>query len=124
MARNCGCAGASCGCLIVAGSGITVTGIGTEADPYMVTSTLGDISEVIAFTDSTSVDFTVTGSGTVLDPMQITAAVIVRPWPVYTTGGRPSAAAAGEGAYYYDSTLDKPAWSNGAVWKDAAGTTI
>lgn len=42
----------------------------------------------------------------------------------FTTAGRSTAASAGAGGTYYDTTLGKPAWSTGAVWKDAAGTTI
>lgn len=44
--------------------------------------------------------------------------------PVYATSSRPSASASGAGASYYDATLSKPGFSNGTVWKDAAGTTI
>lgn len=40
------------------------------------------------------------------------------------TGGRPSAATVGLGAQFYDVTLGKPIWSNGSVWKDAAGNTV
>lgn len=41
-----------------------------------------------------------------------------------TTAARPSASAVGAGATIYDTTLGKPIWSNGTVWKDAAGTTV
>lgn len=44
--------------------------------------------------------------------------------PVFSTAGRPSAATAGVGAQIYDSTLSKPVWSNGAVWRDAMGTAV
>lgn len=40
------------------------------------------------------------------------------------TGSRPSAVTMGAGAMWYDTTLAKPIWSNGTVWKDAAGTTV
>lgn len=124
MARNCGCAGGSCGCLIEAGEGVAISGLGTAADPYVVSSAIGVLFDVITFTDSSSVNFTVTGSGTTGDPMNVTAVTIAQRFVNYPTGGRPSAVAAGAGAYYYDTTLGKPAWSNGTVWKDAAGTTI
>lgn len=124
MARNCGCAGGSCGCLIEAGEGIVVSGLGTATNPYVITSSLGNLGEVLDFVDSASVNFTVTGSGQGIDPMTVTAVTIPQPFVNYPTGGRPSAVAAGAGAFYYDTTLGKPAWSNGSVWKDAAGTTI
>lgn len=36
MPRGCGCAGGSCGCLVVNGQGVTVSGTGNASDPYMV----------------------------------------------------------------------------------------
>lgn len=41
-----------------------------------------------------------------------------------TTGGRPSASASGAGTQVYDTTLSKPIWSDGTVWRDAAGTAV
>lgn len=124
MARDCGCGGATCACLIEAGSGISVSGIGTASDPYYINAELAVLDQVLSIQDSTSINFTVTGSGTIADPMVVTGATIARPFVAYPTVGRPSATTMGIGAYYYDTTLGKPAWSNGSVWKDAAGTTI
>ena len=42
--------------------------------------------------------------------------------PSYATGSRPTGIVAG--AMVYDSTLGKPIWYTGSVWKDAAGTTV
>jgi hypothetical protein len=28
------------------------------------------------------------------------------------------------GQYYYDTTIDRPIWWNGSVWKKADGTTV
>lgn len=47
-----------------------------------------------------------------------------RPFPVYTTAGRPAASVLGAGGAYYDSTLTKPVWSDGAAYKDAAGAVV
>lgn len=41
-----------------------------------------------------------------------------------TTASRPSASTAGAGAMIYDTTLSKPIWSDGTVWRDAAGTAV
>lgn len=43
---------------------------------------------------------------------------------IVATSGRPTASSVGNGAMLYDSTLGKPIWSNGSVWKDASGTTV
>lgn len=45
-------------------------------------------------------------------------------FPRFTTAARPNAAAAGDGAAIYDTDLNKPIWSDGAAWRDAAGTVV
>ena len=42
--------------------------------------------------------------------------------PFGATGSRPSPSLAG--AHYFDTTLNKPIWWNGSVWKDATGATV
>lgn len=42
----------------------------------------------------------------------------------YTTAGRPNAAALGVGTQIYDTTLHKPVWSDGVVWRDATGAAV
>jgi hypothetical protein len=39
-----------------------------------------------------------------------------------TTSARPASVPVGYG--YWDTTLGKPVWWNGSVWKDATGTTV
>jgi hypothetical protein len=39
------------------------------------------------------------------------------------TGSRP-AASIGAGSVWYDTTLSKPIWSDGTVWRDSAGTAV
>lgn len=41
-----------------------------------------------------------------------------------TTAGRPSAVTAGEGAMMYDTDLDIPIYSNGAIWRNAVGAAV
>lgn len=43
---------------------------------------------------------------------------------VSNTAGRGSASIAGAGAQRFDSTIGKPIWSDGTVWRDAAGTAV
>lgn len=74
MARGCGCTGSSCGCLIQAGdSSVTVSGIGTAADPYLLTASQASIAGQLTVNDSTSVDLTLVGDGTVADPYIMSA---------------------------------------------------
>lgn len=42
----------------------------------------------------------------------------------FTTAARPGAALLGRGAEIYDTTLNKPVWSDGTNWRDAAGTIV
>lgn len=41
-----------------------------------------------------------------------------------STANRPSASTAGAGAYFFDTTLGKPIFSNGSAWVDAAGNAV
>lgn len=40
------------------------------------------------------------------------------------TGSRPPASGYSAGAQWFDTTLSKPIWSDGTVWRDAAGTAV
>lgn len=74
MAR-CGCAGATCNCVVTAGTGTTVTGAGTPANPYVVSAEGGSTTEA----DTNTVDMSVLGSGTMADPYVISASVKLDP---------------------------------------------
>lgn len=119
---RCNCAGSTCGCLIVAGSGVTVTGSGTKADPFRVSAVLGRFIEALQFNDTPSVDFTVVGQGTPADPMIVSAVAVRQPFPSFTTSGQPDATVVGAGSYYWDTTTGIPMWSNGAGWVPAVPT--
>lgn len=159
MARNCNCAGQTCGCLVRAGAGIEVTGIGTADNPFIIRNIASDLATSLKVSNTTTLQLTMAGAGTNLDPFILQGAVTLKlqqlsdvndpqgapvagEVPIYvgsggaahwefqqvfrpfTTAGRPAAGASGVGAVYYDTTLGKPVWSNGTVWKDAAGTTV
>lgn len=53
----------------------------------------------------------------------VTVAGVFKPGR-FTTALRPAAATAGQGGEIYDTTLSKPIWSDGTVWRDAAGTSV
>jgi hypothetical protein len=40
------------------------------------------------------------------------------------TGSRPAAATVGQGGQWFDTTLNRPIWSTGSAWVDAAGNTV
>ena len=42
----------------------------------------------------------------------------------YATASRPSATTLGVGTRIYDSTLNKPIWSDGTAWRDAVGAAV
>lgn len=68
MARDCGCAGQSCGCLVTAGSGIEVTGIGTADNPFVIRNIASDLASSFKVSDTLTLDMVLAGSGTNLDP--------------------------------------------------------
>lgn len=64
MAR-CGCASGSCSCLVTGAGGITVTGAGSQDNPFVVNG------PVITVGNSPTADLVLTGSGTTADPYRI-----------------------------------------------------
>lgn len=74
------CPGTSCGCLVVGGTGATVTGTGTAADPFRIAvdpSAL-QIATSIAVSTSATVELSKTGTGAVGDPLVLIGDVILR----------------------------------------------
>lgn len=67
---RCGCAGSACGCGITAGAGVTVTGVGSVSNPFVINATAAvlDIHTVFQVDDTDTLDLTLLGSGTALDP--------------------------------------------------------
>jgi len=158
--RSCNCSGATCGCKVNGGTGISVSGTGTAADPYVINNVAADLGTAFTVSDTLTLDLTKAGSGTNLDPIVLSGVVKLQmqqlidvndpqgaplkgevphyvgvqgtdghwefrtPFPPYTTAGRPAATTVGAGAGYFDTTLNKPIWSTGTLWKDATGTTV
>lgn len=69
MAR-CGCSGTSCSCVVVGDGGITVTGSGSSANPYVVSG-----GGSFGVTDTPTLDLTLTGDGTLATPYLLQGAV-------------------------------------------------
>lgn len=68
------CTGSGCACIVEAGAGIAVTGSGTPTDPYVIVSTVVDLSQFLRVVDTTSINLTLTGTGTADDPLTLRAA--------------------------------------------------
>lgn len=59
-----------------------------------------------------------------IDAVSDRVAVLEGQPPSSTGSVRPSAGVVGSGAQFYDTTLSKPIWSDGTVWRDSAGSTV
>lgn len=106
---------------------------GTAKDTYMYrnsaallqispTFLMGDMTAIIGGGEGLYINgITVYRHASAVPSINITAPVTVKS---YTTAGRPAATDVLAGTQIYDTTLGKPTWSNGTVWKDAAGTTV
>lgn len=74
---KCGCSGSSCNCVVQAGTGTTVSGAGSAANPYIISATGDDT--VVTVGDTNTVNNTISGDGSPGTPYNITSAVIVDP---------------------------------------------
>jgi microcystin-dependent protein len=123
MARGCGCAGSSCGCVIIAGAGITVEGNGTAASPFKVSNAgVTQIRTSLAGSPSSAdrIQITVRGAGTPADPAVISATHTLR--MVDLADVKPSKALAA--GYVPVWTVDSPTtghWDVGAPPTAAPG---
>lgn len=61
-------------------------------------------------------------------PTELNGSLVRLNAPVKTmttsTSGRPDASSLPAGSQIYDTTLNKPLWSDGTSWKDAAGSAV
>lgn len=67
---SCGCTSSVCNCIVQAGDGVTVTGAGSAANPYVVSA---DPADVVTVADTNTVNMTKTGnvitSDVIVDPV-------------------------------------------------------
>jgi hypothetical protein len=69
---RCGCQDA-CSCLLVAGPGVNVDGLGTVDRPYEISAESALLSENLVFDNVGTVDFTTAGLGTPVSPLRVSA---------------------------------------------------
>lgn len=109
---RCGCAGfTSCACLVSVSGALGISGSGGATNQYVIDG------PKLSVNPTSNLNIVIAGAGTTASPWLISA----KP-KVYTTATRPSAVTLGDGAMIYDTTINKPIWSDGAVWRDATGT--
>jgi hypothetical protein len=64
MSRRCGCSSSVCTCFVEGAGNATVTGTGSETNPYVVTTS----AAVLTVVDTASLDLTLTGDGSPENP--------------------------------------------------------
>lgn len=69
---RCDCAGGQCSCVVIGGSGATVTGAGSTSNPYIVSAD-PQLTTALRVADSPTVDMRAVGNGTEEDPLIISA---------------------------------------------------
>lgn len=69
---RCDCAGAQCSCVVIGGSGVTVTGAGSVSNPYIVDAD-PQLPLRLRVTDTSTVDMHAVGNGTEDDPLVLSA---------------------------------------------------
>jgi hypothetical protein len=74
---RCGCSDA-CSCLIVAGTGVFVDGIGTVERPYEISSESAELNTRLEFDDDGNVDFDTSGDGTPESPLHVSGNVDIK----------------------------------------------
>lgn len=84
MAR-CDCAGGRCSCGITPGDGITITGSGEAANPFVITAVRQPITGQLAVADTATLDLTLVGNGDENEPYTISGNVVAEP-PSTITG--------------------------------------
>jgi hypothetical protein len=67
------CGHSGCACILEAGAGVSVLGSGTPTDPYVIASTVTDLSAFLQVQDTPSVNLQLTGTGTTGDPLVLRA---------------------------------------------------
>lgn len=73
---KCGCGSSgTCGCLVVAGEGVRVTGSGASSNPYRVSADIPDLSNAFVVNDSDTLDLELFGAGTPTDPLTLSGNV-------------------------------------------------
>ena len=112
-------------------SAVTLIGIGTEKTRKSITVTIQDRPNAEVTQSTNFIEFySIYGTS---DWFEITNIKIERgtkatDWTpaiedmLITNGTRPTATYIGQS--HFDTTLEKPIWWNGTVWKDAMGTTV
>ncbi|MGW4173787.1 hypothetical protein ACWEGX_43665 [Streptomyces chartreusis] len=75
------CGARRCNNTLTAGPGVTVGGIGTPTNPYVVSATAAGGETALEVLDTPTVDLTLTGTGDTGDPYQVSAVVVLDPAP-------------------------------------------
>lgn len=101
----------------------SVQASGTPMDAASIVDLFDTLALAETYTDMRLIDAETYADTAVADQHTADDATYAPITVAGASGSRPSAST-GAGAIFYDTTLSKPIWSDGTVWKDATGTTV
>ena len=114
---KCGCSGDACGCSLVAGSRITITGTGAAQNPFRISAD----PMRLQVADSDTISMTLTGEGTVSSPYVMDAEFIGELNPPDWTPSEGRSWGAGAQSL---ADLDAPATVRVALTGNVTGVTL
>jgi len=102
--------------LITAGFGITITGIGTAADPFVIVNSGANLASALVVGDTATINMTRTGAGTNVDPIIISGDVIMKLQQLQDVSNPAGAPVAGQRPVYVGTSGTDGHWEFQTNW--------
>jgi hypothetical protein len=101
------CGGSTCSCKVEVGNGLTISGSGSLAHPYVI-SIAGGLDDSLNVEDTPTVDLVLTGGGTPVDPYTLRAIAKVRVQDLVDVLDPEGGPSSGDTIVWVTSGVDEP----------------